>query len=294
MAFLKSLLIGGYTAATKPWRQWMRNRLAREGKLPVTGLFLHRIADEYPNDWTLSVDRFGKLLNWLQDHVDLVSAEEAQRRIIAGNRGRIAVNLSFDDGYADNCLHAIPALLSRKIPFTYFVTTHNVRYGKPFPHDVRMGQPLAPNSIDEIKALADAGVEIGVHTRTHANLGSIARVDELHAEIVGARDDIERWIGSTPRYFAFPYGLPPNLNPQAIQLIFDEHFHGYCSAYGGYNWPGTQCFHLLRFHADPDLTRVKNWLTLDPRWVRAKSEERSPQVLDVQTTTNIQSLSKLN
>ena len=267
MTILRSLSIGAYVAATQPYRAWARAHYARRSQLPVAALFFHRVADDYPNGWTMSLGQFDRHIRWLQKNCDLISLAELQRRMREGNDQRVAVSITFDDGYADNCLHAIPTLLSRRIPFTYFVTTQNVRYGKPFAHDLKAGQPLAPNSIDEIKAMADAGVEIGVHTRTHADLGQVSRSEDLDDEILGARDEIERWTGRKPRYFAFPYGLPRNLNPQAIQLLHDAGFDGFCSAYGGYNVPHQDAFHVQRFHADPDVARVRNWLTLDPRWL---------------------------
>lgn len=266
------LLLRAYRLATAPCRWWARTRLRRQSQIPVTGMFLHRVADDHPNGWTISNRQFDQLLDWLQKHVDLVSIDEAQRRIRHGNAGRIAVHLSFDDGYADNCLHAVPTLLNRRIPFTYYVTTHNVRHGKPFPHDLKLGQPLAPNSIDEIRAMADAGVEMGVHTRSHPDLGKSHHPREIESEICGAREDIADWIGSEPRHFAFPYGLPHNLGPSAIQRVHDSGFTSYCSAYGGYNFPYHGTFHLRRFHGDPVLSRVQNWLTLDPRWVYARPD----------------------
>lgn len=215
----------------------------------------------------MSTHTFDQQIAWLQEHCDLVSLTEAQRRIQEGNHNRVAVSITFDNGYADNCLHAIPALLSRRIPFTYFVTTHNVQNDRPFPHDLIAGQALSPNSIDEIKAMADAGVEIGVHTQTYTDLGRISSTNKLQQEILGARKELEGWTGRPVRYFAFPYGLPANLNPQAIQMLHNAEFTGFCSTYGGYNVPGEDVFHLQRFHANADLMRVRNWFTLDPRWL---------------------------
>ncbi len=267
MVAWNSLCLHAYVVATTPCRRWARARSAQRGRLPVCGLVFHRVANDHPNAWTMSTHTFEQQIEWLQEHCDLVSLTEAQGRIQNGNHERLAVSITFDDGYADNCLHAIPALLSRRIPFTYFVTTHNVQNDRPFPHDLIAGQALSPNSVDEIKALADAGVEIGVHTQTHADLGRIAQTDKLQQEILGARDELEDWTGRPIRYFAFPYGLPANLNPQAVQMLHDAGFTGFCSSYGGYNVPGGDAFHLQRFHADSDLLRVRNWFTLDPRWL---------------------------
>ena len=43
---------------------------------------------------------------------------------------------------------------------------------------------------------------------------------------------------------------------------------GVCSAYGGYNFPGDDPFHIQRFHADPEWIRWKNCLTVDPRKIK--------------------------
>jgi hypothetical protein len=37
-----------------------------------------------------------------------------------------------------------------------------------------------------------------------------------------------------------------------------------CSAYGGYNLPGNDPFHLKRRCLDGSLLRIKNWVTIDP------------------------------
>ena len=52
---------------------------------------------------------------------------------------------------------------------------------------------------------------------------------------------------------------------RVFQLAREAGFAGVCSAYGGYNVPGDDPFHLQRIHADPDIIRLKNWLTVDPR-----------------------------
>ena len=40
---------------------------------------------------------------------------------------------------------------------------------------------------------------------------------------------------------------------------------GVLSAYGGYNFPSGDPFHLQRRGAEGSLERLKNWVTFDPR-----------------------------
>jgi len=268
----RDLAFRTYLTASTPLRWLLRGYFNHRNRAPVAGIFLHRVADDVPNPWSITNTQFDAMLTWLQLNVDIVSIDEAQRRIREGHAGRMSVFITFDDGYADNCLFAIPELLSRRLPFTYYVTTQNVLTGKPFPHDLKRNEPLAPNSVDEIRALNDAGVEIGAHTRTHPDMGTISRESELELEIRGSRDDLADWTGKEPRHFAFPFGLPENLNPRAIQYLYDTGFESYASAMGGYNFPIGDAFHLKRFHGDPVALRLQNWLSYDPRWIFHVSE----------------------
>jgi peptidoglycan/xylan/chitin deacetylase (PgdA/CDA1 family) len=228
-------------------------------------LFYHRVANHTPNDWTMTERRFAEQLRWMQANFELIGLETAQQRLQEGVNHRPAICVTFDDGYADNCEFALPLLIRDRVPVTYFVSSQFVMKGTPFPHDIAAGSPLAPNTVEQLRSLAAAGVEIGAHTRTHADLGTVTDSSQLAEEIVGGRQDLEQAIGCPVRYFAFPYGLHANLNAAGFQLAKSAGFLGVCSAYGGYNKPGDDPFHLQRIHADPELIRLKNWLSVDPR-----------------------------
>lgn len=264
---LKGRLIGAYYYATLPGRWLVNAAAAREGRAPVMVIFYHRVADHTPNDWTISNARFRQQIDWLEANFDLVSLDEAQRRIREGN-SRASVTITFDDGYADNCEQALPLLIRRHIPCTYFTTSSYTRMGKAFPHDVAEGSPLQPNTVEQLRSLATAGIDIGAHTRSHADLGQITCKKTLYDEIVGGRDQLQQTLGVEVRHFAFPYGLHENLNAAVFKIAAEAGFAGVCSAYGGYNLPGEDSFHLQRIHADPEIVRLKNWLTVDPRKVR--------------------------
>ena len=246
-----------------------RNRMAQDfratGNYPVAILFYHRVSDTHPNDWTMGTRDFSLQLDWLQANFDIVTLEEAQRRIVAPLNDRPTVAITFDDGYAENVRTAIPELLRRNLPATYFVATDFMRTGAPFPHDVARGVPLEPNTIEDLRQFAAAGIELAAHTRSHANLAAIDDIDQLRDEIVGSAQQLEQWCRVPIRYFSFPYGLPVNTSQKAVDVIREAGFAGFCTAYNAWNWPGTEGFHLRRCHADPGLQSLKNRLTLDPR-----------------------------
>ena len=263
--FFSSPLIQSYYYGTLPYRKWTRGRSEHAGNAPISILFYHRVADDSPNPWTMSCGEFERQINWLQQHCEIISLSEAQERIHAGRNGRLATCITFDDGYADNCDFALPLLLDRAIPFTYFVSLQFIVDQVPFPHDVARREPLAPNTIGDVQYLAEQGVDIGAHTRTHPNLGEIQDDHRLFDEVVVARNELAEHIGQAVRYFAFPFGQYQHLNDRVFSLAKENGIRGVCSAYGGYNYTTDDGFHFQRMHADPMFWRTVNWVSIDPR-----------------------------
>jgi peptidoglycan/xylan/chitin deacetylase (PgdA/CDA1 family) len=264
----KEVLLNSYYYTTLPSRRTAAALRATNRCEPIQILFYHRVADDHPNDWTLPTYSFERQIRWLRSRFDIVGLSEAQSRISSSRNQRPTACITFDDGYADNRRFAIPLLLNHQIPFTYFVSTNHVLGGETFPHDLAAGHPLPTNTLAHLREMAAAGVEIGAHTRSHADLGADLTREELTDEIVGSKRELEAAIGRNVRYFAFPYGKHENLSTAAFRVAFEAGFEGVCSAYGGYNFPGNDAFHLRRFHADCEFIRFKNWLTVDQRKLR--------------------------
>lgn len=280
LPFHRRCLLGAYLWGTMPLRLRRLAAARKRRACPIAVLFYHRVADHDSNPWTIDCASFRRQIDWLARHYEFVSLPQAQDRIRSGGGDRPAVSITFDDGYQDNCQFALPLLLDRGIPCTYFVSWRHVSQNKPFRHDLDRGRPLAPNTVDQLRQLAAAGVEIGGHTRSHADLGKISDPEALHDEVIVAGAELAAAIGRPMRYFAFPFGLHANLNRQAFQMARQAGYLGVCSAYGGYNLPGDDPFHLQRIHADPQFVRFVNWMTFDPRKARVErfleSDERPP------------------
>ena len=261
----KTKLIQAYRLCSLPYRQFQWFNMARKGQVPAIILFYHRVADDHPNPWTMSRQDFKIQIDWLQDNFDIVSLEECQHRILKRGNHRPTLSITFDDGYAENCEYALPLLVERRIPATYFVTTDHTFNQKPFQHDIDHGQSLPTNTVESLIAMDRAGIEIGAHTRTHPDLGSVTDERVLVDEVVASSIELEAAIGRRIRYFAFPFGQTHNLNAKVFGMLREVGFLGVCSAYGGWNEVGEDAFHLQRMHGDPNIERMKNWLTYDPR-----------------------------
>lgn len=271
MNLLKQAMLAAYYMATLPERRRAAIVRAARQTEPVCVLFYHRVADRHPNPWTMSRAQFAAQLRWMQARFDLVDLAEAQRRIASGRNRWPTACITFDDGYAENLEFALPLLIREKIPCTYFVTTSHVLEGRPFPHDVAAGTPLPPNSLSDLRDLAASGVEIGAHARSHIHLGDVPQ-EVLEDEIVGSKRELEQALDRQIHYFAFPFGQKADLSTAAFRIAHAAGYQGVCSAHGGYNFPGDDPFYLRRIHADPQLVRLKNWLTVDPRKVAGQRD----------------------
>jgi peptidoglycan/xylan/chitin deacetylase (PgdA/CDA1 family) len=110
--------------------------------------------------------------------------------------------------------------------------------GGPVPLDVdaRVISPV------EVRALADAGWEVGAHTVNHVALVHEAR-EQVVAELCAARAAIERWTQRPCRYFAYCNGLHDTATEQAVRHA------GYLGAFTTFdrpNYPGGNMFRLSR------------------------------------------------
>lgn len=266
----KTALLEVHRRLTVPWRAWMAHRWMRRGRMPIIVLYYHRVADTQPVPWSLTNDQFAAHVEWLQRHFEMISLAEVRRRVAGGDNSRPAVHITFDDGYAENCDRALPLLTERRIPCTYFVTLDNVAKGKPFDHDIQAGYQFPVNSFEQLRELADQGIEIGAHTRTHPDLGQLDSLEDVYDEVVAARGELADRLGRAVRYFAFPFGLQGSLRGVAAAMAKADGIECACSAYGGFNFPGDDAFHVQRCHGDPELTRLRNVVTFDPRHVFRK------------------------
>ncbi len=141
-----------------------------------------------------------------------------------------------------------------------------------------MGRRFAPNDLEQLRAMAAAGIEIGAHTFTHIDLGAISDQQLLQREVVSAREELQKALARPIRYFAVPYGLHANLSRAVFALSEAAGYAGVCSAYGGFNFPGGDPFHLQRIPGDTPMICVKNWVTIDPRKLRTPRFEHRASV----------------
>lgn len=91
---------------------------------PVLVFMYHRINDEVGEQLTgltVSTENFNKQLSHFKKQFQILRLEEDWASL-----KKTGIVITFDDGYADNFLNALPLLEKHQIPATIFVTTLNI------------------------------------------------------------------------------------------------------------------------------------------------------------------------
>jgi peptidoglycan/xylan/chitin deacetylase (PgdA/CDA1 family) len=87
---------------------------------------------------------------------------------------------------------------------------------------------------DEVRALSDAGVAIGAHTRTHA-IVSCLPLAQVRDEIAGAQEAIQRHFGQTWPVFAYPRGHAEDIGTEVMGMLDSLGFEAAMTMIQGHN-----------------------------------------------------------
>jgi len=167
-------------------------------------LMYHSVADpsDDPYGITVAPDRLDHQLDRLRRRgltgVDVGTLLRAH----AAGRSRGLVGLTFDDGYADFIGGALPVLCHHACTATVFVLPGRLGGSNDWdPEGPR--KPLLTE--DEIRAVAEAGMEIGSHGLLHQDL-TVPSDELLLQETVRSRELLREITGRAPDGFCYPYG----------------------------------------------------------------------------------------
>jgi peptidoglycan/xylan/chitin deacetylase (PgdA/CDA1 family) len=141
---------------------------------------------------------------------------------LKGEKTGKVVGITFDDGYQNNRVHALPILLRSGFTATCYAVSSLI--GGQNAWDAHLGIRQKPLMTDaDWKEWHRSGMEIGSHGRTHADLPKIS--DELALdEISKSKIELENRFQCQIRHFCYPYG---HYEDRHISMVKDA---GYISA----------------------------------------------------------------
>jgi len=123
---------------------------------------------------------------------------------LRGEKHGKVVGITFDDGYQNNLINALPVLLKNRFTATCYGVSRQV--GGSNYWDAALGianKPLMTAS--EWRQWYASGMEVGSHTCDHVDL---RQCDDAQAreQILASRTELEQIIGGDVNQFCYPYG----------------------------------------------------------------------------------------
>jgi len=151
------------------------------------------------------------------------------------------VAVTFDDGFAETFVNALPVLTNYRIPATMFALSDRIGA-----HNDWMSVRGLPErrlmSVAQLKEMAAAGIDIGSHTRTHPRLPELD-AKQKRDEICGSKARLEDLLGHDVPNFAYPYG---KFDDDSRQAVMEAGYRSACSVRSGFNGPEIDRFLLRR------------------------------------------------
>lgn len=122
---------------------------------------------------------------------------------LRGERQDKVVGLTFDDGYQNNRVNALPILLRHGFTATCYGVSSLIGGTNVWDRGRVSEKPLM--TLEDWRAWKDAGMDVGSHTRTHAKLTDLPD-ERAREEIIRSKRELEQTIGCEVRHFCYPYG----------------------------------------------------------------------------------------
>ncbi len=170
--------------------------------------------------YCITPELFRRQLELVQRHGwRFVSLADYTAALLAGtaHKHRLA-SITFDDGWLDNWEFAVPVLAELKLPATIFVVSSEMA-------DVSADRRM---SGVQLRQLADYGVAVGAHSRTHPRLTSL-NASDLQAEVQGSRRELQDVTGTDVPFFAYPGG---RFNRAVVDAVQAAGYTAACSVIG--------------------------------------------------------------
>src|SRR5271166_4525879 len=214
----------------------------------VIVLMYHRVASAH-NAWesryAISPERFERhMLALAQNGLRAVSVETLKDWLDGGAPlATGAFLLTFDDGFRDVRLHALPVLERLGWPFMVFLVSSLVGKEDFWTRDSNPDGATYPLlNAEEILDMQHRGVSFQSHSCSHPSLPALEE-DKLASELVESRAALQQMLGRPVDYLAYPFG---HLDERVVMATRRAGYRAAFSTQPGFNRRDTDPFRIRR------------------------------------------------
>lgn len=150
------------------------------------------------------------------------------------------VAISFDDGYKDNALFALPIMEKFGFGAVFFVTVDYIGRVKTSPH--RDWQHWECMGWDDLKDLIDRGYDIGSHSLHHIDLSKLDK-EAREKELKLSKEMIESSLKEDIEFFSYPYGY---FDEELLNIVKNVGYRAACTTTPGINTFTADLYKLKR------------------------------------------------
>ncbi|MDQ6846852.1 MAG: polysaccharide deacetylase family protein [Candidatus Dormibacteraeota bacterium] len=208
-------------------RAWSRMPVPLGSAMMLVGY--HRIADR-ADDLTVHPSRFEEQMRWLAAHRDTLPTVDVERAAAPARQWpHRCVAVTIDDAWEDVYRNGLVVMAELKLPVTLYVPSKLI------------GTPEYMTR-EQVLECAAAGLTIGGHTRSHADLRKVDH-NTLESELRGGREDLEDLMGRAVTQFAYPFG---HFDARARAAVIGAGYTSAITTRRGWARPGVDPFTIPR------------------------------------------------
>lgn len=228
--------------------------------MTVPVLIYHHINPHAGDTVTVTPEVFAAQMEFLREEgYQTLSVDELMESIQGGgNSSAKTVAITFDDGWLDNYLYALPVLTEYRFKATFFLITARVdaasdcgrMHGTEIPdHETSKRLILGGeagkvvldwNSVRELAA--HKLFRFYSHSVNHQRCADLP-IDELESELTGSKDRLESELGKECDYFCWPYG---SFSCEGLKVVAKAGYKGAFTTIDGYCESGSDPFMVKR------------------------------------------------
>lgn len=205
-------------------------------RIPI--LMYHSISDANPdNSLLVPPAMFKEQMDWLNNNgFTTMTLDEVLNSLSTGKVPKKPVVVTFDDGYVDNYTAAFPVLKENNMKGVFFVITDY------------MGETAGNSmSIDMLKEMKAAGMEIENHTSNHLELNSLSREDAYNS-IKNGQNFLRDILGVESKYLCYPAG---RYSEETIEIEKELGVKAAVTTQGGISSNSDGLYELKRVRMSP-------------------------------------------
>ena len=208
-------------------------------------LFYHNVGEENHKSFS-ATDDFEYQMNFLYKRkLKGVDCDKL-------NDSKLNFGITFDDGYEDNLINALPVLKKFNFTATCFIVANLI--GKTNSWDTKQFKLMDKV---QIKDWLDAGMNIGSHSLNHLDLTKINH-DQVMREIGDSKKILEDIFAVEIKNFCYPFG---RFDKNTLKYVRQN---GYLKAFttkrGLYSNFNNKNFEIPRVPINKNITKFKFWL----------------------------------